>query len=207
MFPKIAVPPNHPFWHGFPLHTIHFGVSLFLETPIWIPNISNERLFEDLEVHQSQVRRSSPECHMDFRNNPFCIKADKKPWIDRIHLKLQGGPLLVINCTPYKCPYKLLTGLFHPEISGRIWAPTYRPGDFGPRICTKILFGLQVNHLRTNQFLRKMPGLEVPRPGEKRGVFCLLRFKRRSKKFGTLCGEASVGWIFVWLRIEDALRT
>ena len=42
----------------------------------------------------TKVRGSSPECHMDFRNNPFCITADKKPWIDRIHLKPQGGPLL-----------------------------------------------------------------------------------------------------------------
>ena len=31
MFPKIGVPPNHPFQEGFPLSIIHFGVPLFLE--------------------------------------------------------------------------------------------------------------------------------------------------------------------------------
>ena len=35
MFPKIVVPPNHPFQYVFPIETIHFGVPLFSETPIW----------------------------------------------------------------------------------------------------------------------------------------------------------------------------
>ena len=35
MFPKIVVPPNHPFLIGFSIITIHFGVPLFLETPIY----------------------------------------------------------------------------------------------------------------------------------------------------------------------------
>ena len=34
-FPKIVVPPNHPFKEGFPyIITMHFGVPLFSETPL-----------------------------------------------------------------------------------------------------------------------------------------------------------------------------
>ena len=36
VFPKIVVPPNHPLIGFSIIFTIHFGVPLFLETPIWI---------------------------------------------------------------------------------------------------------------------------------------------------------------------------
>ena len=36
VFPKIMVPPNHPFLIGFSIINLHFGVPLFLETSIWI---------------------------------------------------------------------------------------------------------------------------------------------------------------------------
>ena len=44
-FPKIVgvFHPNHPFWQGFSIiFTIHFGVPLFLETPIYRPRNSGE---------------------------------------------------------------------------------------------------------------------------------------------------------------------
>ena len=34
-FPKIGVPPNHPFWWDFPLQTKHFGVPPFMESLIY----------------------------------------------------------------------------------------------------------------------------------------------------------------------------
>ena len=39
--------PNHPFWKGFPLHTIHFGVPLFLETPIYTQYIQYIRISKE----------------------------------------------------------------------------------------------------------------------------------------------------------------
>ena len=38
-FPKITVPPNHPFWWEFPILTIHFGVRPFMETSIYVSRL------------------------------------------------------------------------------------------------------------------------------------------------------------------------
>ena len=46
MFLKIGVPPNRQFLRGFSIiFTIHFGVSLFLETPKYLEFLGNFELY------------------------------------------------------------------------------------------------------------------------------------------------------------------
>ena len=88
VFPKIGVPPNHPILIGFSIiFTIHFGVSLFLETP---PILMRHR-----NLHPSDYRKNTDL----LATFPAQVVYDNNGHIHR-HKKTseERGSRLVVSC-------------------------------------------------------------------------------------------------------------
>ena len=76
LFPEIGVHPNHPSSWGFPLSTIHFGSSPFMETPM-------------ITCHGSLARKLMPQSLLTrmVQSLPRCVDFRRcwPPFLDRAH--------------------------------------------------------------------------------------------------------------------------
>ena len=84
--------PNHPFKEGFPSKTIHFGVSLFLETPKWC-----------------SLRFPGPRC--THFSNHLCshVRKSRMTWYTSVTKSWLGFPLpwMQRNMFPHGQRWKL----------------------------------------------------------------------------------------------------